>query len=193
MAADKRTPHTDALDTLGTIITEHERRDAIHLAVEPVTAGEELKPGQRVGMIGEGVAASSMNPVGIVDPFLAESVLAGERFWLILFPGSVTSLRHVWTHPAFDDPKPPRPAVEWDESSDSAWWLTNLASRIGVGRNELIERAREFVRHGDYWCEGSRFDGVRNVIDDKFWTHYEAVTGEKVAKEHRAGFLDCSC
>ena len=37
--ADRRSPHTDALDTLGSVITEHEKRDAIHLAVEPAVAG----------------------------------------------------------------------------------------------------------------------------------------------------------
>ena len=35
---DKRKVSTDALDTLGSIITPAEKRDAIHLAVEPVQA-----------------------------------------------------------------------------------------------------------------------------------------------------------
>lgn len=42
MSADKRTMTTDALETLGTIITEHEKRDAIHIAVENVVAGAKL-------------------------------------------------------------------------------------------------------------------------------------------------------
>jgi hypothetical protein len=32
---EKRTVTTDALETLGTIITNAERRDAIHIAVKP--------------------------------------------------------------------------------------------------------------------------------------------------------------
>lgn len=37
---DKRSVSTDALETLGTIIDDRAGRDAIHLAVEPVHAGE---------------------------------------------------------------------------------------------------------------------------------------------------------
>lgn len=45
MSADNRKVTTDALETLGTIIGTSEGRDAIHLAVEPVEAGERLSPG----------------------------------------------------------------------------------------------------------------------------------------------------
>lgn len=42
---------TDALETLGTHpIPDNSGRDAIHLAVEPVVAGEVLYPGQRIGL-----------------------------------------------------------------------------------------------------------------------------------------------
>jgi hypothetical protein len=59
--AEKRSVHTDALATLGTIIGEGEKRDAIHLAVEPTVAAEKLYPGQDVGVDG-----TRANPVGIV-------------------------------------------------------------------------------------------------------------------------------
>lgn len=80
-------------------------RDAIHIAVAPVVAGEWLEPSQRV-YLEHGMAWSYhlkfvVKPVGIVDPFLGVSVEKGQRFWLYLFPGSITSLRHDWTHPAF--------------------------------------------------------------------------------------------
>lgn len=90
---------------LGRLITDGDRRrDAIHIAVAPVTAAESLAPGQHVGFVRAGnleLVGPCDRPVGIVDPYLTANVEAGERFWLFLYPGTVTGLRHVWAHPAF--------------------------------------------------------------------------------------------
>jgi len=102
--ADKRSPHTDALETLGMIHFKPEARDAIHLAVEPVEAGENLGVGFDVGIGADGKAyraVPGIKPLGIVDPFLPQPVGKGERFWLVVYPRMITSLRHVWEHPAF--------------------------------------------------------------------------------------------
>jgi len=101
MSADKRSVHTDALHTLGTIIGPGEARDAIHLAVEPVIAAHDLRTGDDVGLDENGEAHYSTSPVGIVDPFLKNGVKQGERFWLVVYPRQITSLRHVWEHPKF--------------------------------------------------------------------------------------------
>ena len=108
--ADKRSPSTDALETLGMIHFKPEARDAIHLAVEPVKAACSLKPGDRIGII-DGYAfpagkhlksADMVVPYhGIVDPFLPRAVEEGESFWFVMAPRMVTSLRHVWEHPDF--------------------------------------------------------------------------------------------
>jgi hypothetical protein len=90
---------------LGQLIEDGDRRrDAIHVAVAPVTAAGRLVPGQHVGLIREDdpeLVGPCDRTIGIVDPFLAEEVEAGQRFWLLLYPGTITALRHVWTHPAF--------------------------------------------------------------------------------------------
>lgn len=91
---------TDA-PKLGQIITGPAERDAVHVAIAPVTAGERLLPGQRVAVI-HNKAYRNATPVGIVDPFLREPVEPGDRFYVWLFPGTITSLRHSWSHPAFD-------------------------------------------------------------------------------------------
>ena len=95
----------DESPQLGRLIeNDDRRRDAIHIAVAPVTAAERLTPGQHVGLIEEGnvelVGPGDKN-IGVVDPFLATAVEPGQRFWLLLYPGTVTGLRHVWTHPVF--------------------------------------------------------------------------------------------
>lgn len=112
-----RTPITDALETLGMIHFKQEKRDAIHLAVEPVVAGMNLRPGERIGIL-DGVAypAGSNQMIGadlngkvpsqgIVDPFLPRDVNRGESFWFIMNPRMVKSLRHVWDHPDFPEGK----------------------------------------------------------------------------------------
>lgn len=95
MTKQTHTVATDALATLGTIIDASAGRDAIHLAVEPVIAVEKLFPGQHVGFVEGGVGTSS-KPVGIVDPFITGFVAPGQHFWLVVYPRTITSLRHVW-------------------------------------------------------------------------------------------------
>ena len=90
---------------LGRLIEDGDRRrDAIHIAVAPVTAAVRLTPGQHVGLVREGdaeLAGPCDRNIGIVDPFLTGDVQPGRRFWLVLYPGTITGLRHVWAHPAF--------------------------------------------------------------------------------------------
>ncbi len=83
------------------------RRDAVHIAVAPVVAAHRLRPGDHVGFFPHGeygekrLVGYGFPKIGVVDPFLTSEVEEGQSFWMFLFPGTVTSLRHVWTHPAF--------------------------------------------------------------------------------------------
>lgn len=102
---------------LGKLIDGEGARDAVHIAIAPMVAGEPLQPGQRVGVRdGKAYASKSCaSVIGIVDPFLQAQVNRGQRFYLCLFPGTITSLRHQWTHPEFDEAKP-NLAVQPEES-----------------------------------------------------------------------------
>ena len=95
----------DDTPTLGEPAPDDAARDAIHVAVCPMTAGEDLRPGDHVGFGMESrrdrVWKTNVNAVGVVDPFLTAPVRKAERFWLCLYPGTVASLRHAWTHPKF--------------------------------------------------------------------------------------------
>jgi len=102
---DKRTVHTDALDILGRVITDEDQigRDAIHLAVEPVVAGQTLHAGMEVGRRADGTFGYSniTKTLGIVDPFIRDIIQIGEKFLLVIYPRQITTLRHVWEHPEF--------------------------------------------------------------------------------------------
>lgn len=77
-------------------------KDAIHVAVAAVTAAEKLEPGARVNVTNGGAYKTIVaGGCGIVDPFLLQSVQPGQKFWVLLDPGTTTDLRHEWTHPAF--------------------------------------------------------------------------------------------
>lgn len=182
----KRSVSTDALETLGTIIDEKEKRDAIHLAVLPAVAGEPLRPGQQISLRPDGKAGYAVNGLGIVDPFLRSTVAAGERFWMVLKPRLVTSLRHVWTHPSFPDELP-----QGEDREDAKRELERIAGQVDCEFDTLIQGAHAYLDHGDYLSEGGRWDGT--YLPDEFWPAFEAYTGRKVPCDNRNSFFSCSC
>ena len=94
----------DAVATMGMILPHDVGgRDAVHVAVIAATAARKLAPGQDVGFIDGERAGTVDQPIGIVDPFLKSTVKTGQRFWLYLYPRTITGLSHKWTHPAFPD------------------------------------------------------------------------------------------
>lgn len=194
---DRRSVATDALATLGTIIGEAEKRDAIHLAVEPVIAGEPLRPGDHI-TVTNGIAqwANPGEGLGIVDPFLpSRGVGEGQRFWFVMYPRMVHSLRHVWTHPAFPD-ESGTPAAAPEESSDakavSERWIRNFAEQLDQTYSRLMQAADLWVECGEYTYDNNEVYKDHYDKFPEFWTHYEIVRGAKVTAD-RYSFFTCSC
>ena len=205
-----RTVTTDALETLGEIHIRAEKRDAIHLAVEPVEAGERLLPGQHI-TIEKGIARAAAigQGMGIVDPFLARPVKTGERFWFVMYPRMVRSLRHVWTHPAFPDepmvgPKLVDLAEEAEKERVAALdraekmlnsdveYLTNYATELNMSYTEFMSIADDWVDREQHYVGGSEAEGI-HFDPAKFWKAWERVTGREVPPERRHSFIGCSC
>jgi hypothetical protein len=172
---------------------EPDVRDAIHIAVATVKAGEFLTPGQRIGLSAPGIASSKAEHIGIVDPFLTESVLEGERFHMCLFPYTITSLRHQWTHPKFEEMDTPVVVVreETEEYLEAKLWMENFADRHGSTFDEVMRRCADFVEHGEYWCEGGRFEG--EWAPDELWDYYGVLIDSVVPDDKRGGLFSCSC
>jgi hypothetical protein len=198
--ADKRSVATDALATLGTILDEHQKRDAIHLAVEPVIAGERLQRFDHIVIRdGKAYAADIGAGLGIVDPFLAKPVEQGQRFWFVMYPRMITSLRHVWAHPAFpDEPGTPAPVQVAPTSNKSASeeWLREYATRFNVYYDPEtayltmmaeIAEGQGLVRHGN------DMSGLGDLEDsDELRRHASIVLGKEVDWS-TFEYFSCSC
>jgi hypothetical protein len=187
---DKRQVSTDALETLGTIIKDG-GRDAIHLAVEPVVAAHDLVRGQHIGLDENGKASAvASKMVGIVDPFLHDVVKTGEMFWLIVYPRQITSLRHVWSHPDFEE-KEVHPVLSHDPISESKRWIEGFAAQLDQTYNRLMSAADLWVSQEDYTYDNSETYKDHWDKFPEFWIHYKVVTGEEPSD--KGSFFTCSC
>lgn len=213
----KHTTHTDALDTLGTIIGPNEGRDAIHLAVFPVEAAVTLRPGDHVRLDADGRAVlaprmSEGGGIGIVDPFLEELVEAGARFWLVVYPRQITSLRHVWEHPAFppsDGTAKTASETASETKEEAERWIRDWLD--DHGDNPGFDAVMAVIRDGSWrgesqggwdgptgrnkWGEYIHFDGTdaHGDIPAEFWYHVEVYLGRKIDSAARAEHFSCSC
>ncbi len=179
---------------IGKLITSPQERDAIHVAVAPVVAADDLHPGDHVGFcddcderarnrVSKPNSFSNHETIGIVDPFLKAPVKYGDKFWLFLYPNTVTSLKHHWTHPAFH---------QEEEPSDSEKWLRDFAQDIGLSYEQTIKAADNFLRTEDHHVFS--YDTPDRCYKDKeeFWRHYELVAGVSVQDKSEVPFA-CSC
>lgn len=193
MSADNRTVATDALTTLGTIIGSGEKRDAIHLAVEPVEAGERLAPGAHLTVVnGVATRVDIGTGLGIVDPFLAKPVEKGERFWFIMYPRMITSLRHVWAHPAFpDSDNVHAPPAEVDAKASAEKALREMVASLDCPPYERVMAAIQ--ANDGVMEEYLHFDGqdAHGEIPPGFWELVEIVIGRKIAG--RPTYFSCLC
>ncbi len=170
------------MDTIGTLLEGLQERDAIHIAIAPVIAGHNLLyPGNRIGFIKDDnrtVGATASKKIGIVDPFLIEPLKTGEQFWMFLFPNTITSLKHNWTHPDF--------SLNADKKESSKQWITNWAAGYGMD----YDYAMKCGDNEDFFLG----EVYNDQIPSEFWIHYEILTGRKVSENTRnRTYFHCAC
>ncbi len=198
---------TDALETLGTILDNNQKRDAIHLAVEPVEAGETLFPGAHITVKnGKAFKTKVGEGLGVVDPFLPGMVEKGQRFWFVMYPRMVHSLRHVWTHPSFPDEVADVPpgSVGITKQTSETWlreWCAahdcpdyETVMELIEGKLTLADEDRVYYSSaGTYDSDYLHFNGTdaHGEIPMEFWEHVENVLGKKV--KYHPTYLSCSC
>lgn len=105
-------------------------------------------------------------------------------FYIFLYPNTITSLRHQWTHPAIDD------AVSGLDKDRAEGWLRKFAREQDCDYDDLFHAASNpnISSDGQYLHVGfSAWGG----IPDEFWDHIETLTGEK--RLERPTAFSCSC
>ncbi len=179
---------------IGQLITGDAQRDAIHVAIAPMVAAQRLLPGQHVTINEEGLATLGyIKGVGVVDPFLQYAVEAGQRFYLFLYPNTVTSLRHEWTHPAFDNEK--TEAMKRLEAFAANLRSEDYSESYNAEMNAdwVIGRLRE-AKSGSVTVGGCFEQDCFQEKADSLWNDYEIVTGDRVPREEREDvYFSCSC
>ncbi len=186
---------------LGEIIAEpgeQNQRDAVHIAVVPVIADERIAPGAHVDVIHRGVttyASTHGVPVGIADPFLRAPIEKGQTFWLFLYQGQVTTLRHEWTHPAFPNVHEATAATGPSAREVSEAWLRKWCGENDCPHYETVLAAVLDGQRSDWDSNYIHFYGqdAHASIPSEFWDHMEVVTGKKFAQDDRATGFSCSC
>ncbi len=184
----------DTLEMIGKLAPEGAQRDAVHFAVIPMVAGCPLNPGDGVKLRnGSAVYAEKEHAVGIVDPFLRGRVSIGNRFWLFLMPCSITSLRHVWTHPSFKEEGVVGVSVRTESEAWMRKWATEHVGYDYYGNEEDKvdeESAYQFAIRAGYDHSLGPYESARDCIDDEWWGHWEAITGQK---GDRSAYFSCAC
>jgi len=157
--------------TIGKLVLEEKgvKKDAVHVALAVVTAGESLEPGQHVGIKPDGKAGTVDELIGIVDPFLKQQVSVGERFWLFMYPKTVTNLRHEWNHPAFNKRKKVNKLREAKE------FLTEFARDCDRSYIDIKRMARQYLSYGMISVVTKAPENYLGKMPE-FWMHYSTIT-----------------
>lgn len=183
---------------LGKIITTPKERDAIHIAVVPCITLTDVIPGAPVKIInGKAISCDHIEDAdGIVDPFLDREAHGkwhyepGTTVWVYLKPGSITSLRHDWTHPAFD--KGRRRVVHEDDVM-----VEEAAAMLGIDVENLMGAAKVYDTSGKHFTLGFDTPDFSDEHMNAIWRTYarrKDATPEETEKLTKNGhFFSCAC
>lgn len=178
-------------------------RDAIHIAVIPVILGSTgeksgtyYAAGHKVrllsGTSNTVIPADYGQSDGIIDPFIQETLSAGDMVYLWLHPNTITGLKHHWEHPKFD--------AQTKEMSDAELWLRQFADRWGIEYDEMIRAAvnpyNEKAWDNYITAFGRDLHSASDLGEEyyTFWDYLETMTGHKFDSAHKEKVQwSCSC
>ncbi len=201
---------------LGESPEEHQGRDAVHIAVMPVTAAHNMRPGAHVGLDKNGEASEAASPlIGIIDPYFGTGMLdmlrqlgvdtaiaKGARHWLLLYPNTITSLSHVWSHPVVDDVAPKSEPVALGKAASVAWlegYVARTCPYYMPGEyhdqptlHDAYLLFMQRVAEGEIFHSGSDLHSAGDLDDpEELFGHLSVVLGRKVGVDDFS--YSCSC
>lgn len=182
---------------LGFTPSENAHRDAIHIAVIPLVAGETLLRGTLIRHENGTAIATNEDGVGIVDPFLQKPLVErGTRFWCFLLPNTVTGMRHHWAHPKFDElEEAVPPPVSPQTKEENRKWIADFCDRWNIDYDQLIEAATGKTEWRYVSTGGNQV--YKDEMGDEyneFWRRFEEMTNQQYSDDHKDGmYFTCSC
>lgn len=135
---------------------------------------------------GEAANASLMDAVGIVDPFLRRNMVAGEKFWAWIRPGSISTLTHKWTHKRIPDvvevvPDKEAARVRLEEFAEGS---------LHVPLDEMLAVINSCVDGGDPLYD----HGYESLCEyEGFWEDYTLYTGKPDPHKEDGCFYFFTC
>jgi hypothetical protein len=194
----------DAVATMGALLPEDSGgRDAVHVAVFSATSMVRVYAGQDVGMAKQSDTDSIVSPlvatkIGIVDPFIKGDLHPGARFWVFLYPRTITALSHRWSHPAFEQTvaayAPPSSKLASEQ------WLRDFIKRSDCPDYEMViaEAAKWWDGRSVGWSDDYlHFDDrdAHGDIPSEFWDHIAVVLGRPMQQpdRDRPSYFSCAC
>jgi hypothetical protein len=149
-------------------------KDAVHVAIVSVRAGQLIKPGSRCSLNEFNEAVVNNKGYGIADPWLNSNIKTGDIFLLILGQNEIPNVRHVWEHPTVKFDPPTR-------ETKLNGYMVNMANELGVSYKELMDAAELLVEKG----RETKYSGSKTKEDIEgfewyeFWSEWSSETGHK--------------
>lgn len=140
------------------------KRDAVHIAITPVTISGFVSPGEKVVWADKSQntvkKAEKEKPIGVIDPFLKYNLYPGSTAYLCLYPNEVTGMTHSWEHPEFE------PESKTSEVEN----MGKIAAACGKTLEAIMDDMDVFTENGTV------FDGWDYIRDDS--ERYKRLTRE---------------
>lgn len=128
---------------------------------------------------------------GVIDPFRFTVFNAGELVWVLLKPGSITHLQHVWSHPEITGDCPvvaptptPAPKSELETLFNELYYNDEYPEYD-------FERFVAALKHG---CGGEEIESWRErEVPPHVWRAYLQYIGADPSTPQHTDYFSCAC